>query len=73
MNYSTMITTSTATTNNLWYSTGSPVYYSEDPLTFRYEPAYKVPPEILAEGSARPENDMAWLKRRVAEISWKPA
>jgi hypothetical protein len=72
----TVLTTSTATTtNNLIYD-GS--YYYSDPLyvqpqTFRYEPAYKVPPEILAEGAAIPENDMAWLKRRVSEISWVPA
>jgi hypothetical protein len=66
----TVLTTSTATTtNNLvwgnnWYS---------DPLTFRYEPSYKVPPEVWAEGAPKPENDMAWLKRRVDEIRWVPA
>lgn len=73
--YNTTLTTSTATTTNNLLWNGS--YYWSDPLTFRYEPAYMVPPEIranpVAEGAALPETDLAWLKRRVDEISWRPA
>lgn len=72
--YSTVLSTSTATTtNNLWYTTSSPAVYYNDPLVFRYEPAYKVPPEILANEGAKPEAELAWLERRVAEICWDPA
>jgi hypothetical protein len=73
--YNTVLTTSTATTtNNLWYSNGSAYYYSDplytQPQTFRYEPVYVDP---VAEGAAIPENDLAWLRRRVDEIRWVPA
>lgn len=72
--YNSVLSTSTATTtNNLWYTTSSPAVYYNDPLVFRYEPAYKVPTEILATMGAAPENDLAWLQRRVDEMCWTPA
>jgi hypothetical protein len=68
-NYDTVLTynanwftTSTSTVSNVIYT--SPTYY----------PAYgghDAPRAV--EAAPRPETDMAWLKRRVQEVSWVPA
>jgi len=79
MNYDIMnniyTTTNTAITTSGWYYS-DPLYAK--PQTFRFEPVYQMPDSAyrltpVAEAAPIPENDMAWLKRRVDEISWVPA
>lgn len=73
-------TSSATTTANILYS-GATMW--SDPLTYRavqtVDGMKAVPyksPEIqrgLVEGAARPEDPLAWLKRRVNEVCWTPA
>jgi len=62
-NWSNTYTTSTATT--VW-----PPY--QQAVAYR-DPLWDLQRQANLEGAAIPENDMAWLKRRVDEISWVPA
>jgi len=59
-NWSNTYTTSTATT--VW----------QQAVAYR-DPLWDLQRQANLEGAAIPENDMAWLKRRVREISWVPA
>jgi len=73
MNYDNLYTTSTATTTTADY-----VYnhvWMDPTLTYSVPKVWKSPAlqQQLVEAAPIPENDMAWLKRRVAEISWVPA
>ena len=52
--------TTTGTINELTFTPGGQVYVS-DPLS---KPT---------EGAAKPESDMSWLHRRIAEVLWEPA
>ena len=72
-------TTSTATTTTLYNTTANILYnhaWSQASVVYR-APVYPALPtakwDPVAEGAAIPENDMAWLRRRVREISWVPA
>jgi len=70
MNYDIMnnvYTTSTATTTNILYNG-----WTQPVVTYR-DPLWDLQRQARVEGAAIPENDMAWLKRRVDEISWVPA
>lgn len=73
--YGTLNTTTT-NTNAIWTA---PIYYSTSTIDYKVQfpygsrssdPLWELPAQ---EAAPKPESDLAWLKRRVAEVSWTPA
>jgi hypothetical protein len=62
------LSNSTATTSTLTFSYGeNGNVYATSPVITGFP---GLPPTVK---TPKPESDMAWLKRRVAEVSWVPA
>jgi hypothetical protein len=55
---------STSTISNVIVTYPNPVVYKPVPTPFPFKAEEAMP---------RPETDMAWLKRRIKEVSWVPA
>jgi hypothetical protein len=72
MYYYTTSTNTTVTNSNVYYP--YPTSVAVSPTVYRAsDPLWDLQRQANLEGAAIPENDMAWLKRRVSEISWVPA
>lgn len=70
--YYTTSNTAATMTNTILYSGGYTANPWWQPTVYVQSPSVVLGPPI-AEAAAIPETDMAWLRRRVDEISWVPA
>ena len=62
-------TSSTTTTSTILYNGNG--WWNQTSPVVTYKADFSRPPVV--EAAAKPESDMDWLRRRIAEVSWAPA